>query len=407
MLLKATKIEPDFPVLNTRSRHQGPGGAFPIGTPILRRAALLFIAFLISSAGISAQYVTNDIKALRTGREIFLAGCAGCHGSDGKGAPDTTVGFEKPDTFPDFTRCDQTTAEVDVDYKAIVRGGGRARGFSRIMPSFGGVLSPDQIDLVVAYLRSLCRDKSWPRGELNFPRAIATEKAFPEDEVVITSAMNAQGAAGVENEFAYERRFGKRNQLEISVPFRFNEESNGHWLGGLGDVGVGVKHVFFSSLNTGSILGAQGEVIFPSGNQSRVFGTGVTVFETFASYGQFLPAKSYLQLQFGSDLPKDTMRAPRSIFGRAAIGRTFAGNAGFGRQWSPMTEFLFEHDFAAGAKTNFDILPEFQVTLNKRQHVRAAFGVRVPVNNTAGRPVQVVFYLLWDTADGRLQDGWK
>jgi hypothetical protein len=31
------------------------------------------------------------------------------------------LGFAKPDSFPDFTRCDQTSAEYDVDYKATIR----------------------------------------------------------------------------------------------------------------------------------------------------------------------------------------------------------------------------------------------------------------------------------------------
>jgi len=345
--------------------------------------------------------------SLRTGREIFLAACVSCHGPDGKGMPETTAGFEKPSTFPDFTRCDQTTPEYDVDWKATIRDGGRGRGFSRIMPSFGGALTPDQIDLVVGYLRSLCRDKAWPRGELNLPRAIATEKAYPEDEVVITTAVNARGTGAVNNELVYERRFGKKNQLEISAPFSFAKQNSGSWFGGLGDIGLGVKRVLFSSLHTGSILSAQGEVIFPSGNRSRGFGTGVTVFETFASYGQFLPANSFLQLQLGTDLPKSTVNTPRSIFGRAALGKSFRQSRGLGRMWSPMTELLFDRDFETGAKTNFDILPEFQVTLSKRQHVRADVGVRVPVTNTAGRPVQVVFYVLWDWFDGRIQDGWK
>jgi hypothetical protein len=47
-----------------------------------------------------------------------------------------------------------------------------------------------------------------------------------------------------------------------------------------------------------------------------------------------------------------------------------------------------------------------QVTLSKRQHVRANLGVRVPVSNTAGRPIQVMFYVLWDWQDGRLNKGW-
>jgi hypothetical protein len=58
------------------------------------------------------------------------------------------------------------------------------------------------------------------------------------------------------------------------------------------------------------------------------------------------------------------------------------------------------------AKTNWDVLPQMQVTISKRQHIRANLGVRIPVNNTAGRQVQVMFYLLWDWFDGRLNEGW-
>ena len=61
----------------------------------------------------------------------------------------------------------------------------------------------------------------------------------------------------------------------------------------------------------------------------------------------------------------------------------------------------------AGAKTNCDLMPEFQVTLSKRQHVRFNAGVRIPATNTAGRPVQLMFYLLWDRQDGRLLEGWR
>jgi hypothetical protein len=101
------------------------------------------------------------------------------------------------------------------------------------------------------------------------------------------------------------------------------------------------------------------------------------------------------------------MKAPQSVFGRAAIGKNLRQGQGLGRLWVPMTELVFDRDLETGARTNFDVLPEFQVTLNKRQHVRADIGVQIPVTNTAGRPVQVVFYVLWDWFDGKLQDGWK
>jgi hypothetical protein len=32
--------------------------------------------------------------------------------------------------------------------------------------------------------------------------------------------------------------------------------------------------------------------------------------------------------------------------------------------------------------------------------------VRTPATNTAGRPVQLMMYLLWDWGDGKLTEGW-
>ena len=70
----------------------------------------------------------NAALDLSSGEAIYKSGCITCHGPTGAGMPSTTVGFEQPDTFPDFTRCDQTTPELDIDYSAIIRDGGPARG---------------------------------------------------------------------------------------------------------------------------------------------------------------------------------------------------------------------------------------------------------------------------------------
>ena len=75
--------------------------------------------------------------------------------------------------------------------------------------------------------------------------------------------------------------------------------------------------------------------------------------------------------------------------------------------WSPMVEFIADRDFATGASTNWDIAPQMQVTLNKRQHIRANVGVRMPLNNRGDRSTSIGFYLLWDWFDGGLREGWK
>jgi mono/diheme cytochrome c family protein len=342
---------------------------------------------------------------LETGKQIWEAACTACHGSDGKGTPQSIAGFQKPDTFPDFTRCDQTTSELDTDYKAVIVHGGPYRGFSTIMPAFGSALTDDQINKVIQYLRGFCTNSHWPRGELNLPRALVTEKAYPEDEVVTTTALNANGAPGVTTDVVYEQRFGVKNEIEVDMPFTFQNQ-NHTWYGGVGDTSIGWKRVLFSSLPAGSIFSVQGEVRFPLGNKARGMGTGVTTFETFAAYDQLLPWNFFFQLQDGAELPVDTHIAPQSVFWYTTVGWNFAEDHRLGRLWSPMMEFLADRDLRTGAQTGWDVMPEMEVTINKRQHLRAAAGFRIPIVNTAGRQKQVLFYLLWDSQEGKLTEGW-
>jgi mono/diheme cytochrome c family protein len=351
-----------------------------------------------------AQKPTKELK-LDTGKEIFEAACIGCHGPQGKGQPQSTLGFEPPATYPDFTDCGGTTPERNFDWKATVHEGGPIRGFSQIMPSFAEALTLQQIDSVIAYLREQCTEAAWPRGELNLPRALVTEKAYPEDEVVWTAGGNTGGLGSVSSAVVYEQRFGLRNQLEFAAPFNFVERSNGKWVGGVGDLVFGYKRVVISTLKTGSILSLQGELSVPTGNQRSGLGTGVTTFETFAAFGQLLPRFSFFQMQTGAELPTNS-KAPKAVFWRANVGKTFSQIQGFGRSWSPMAEFLADRDLVTGAKTNWDVVPQMQVTLSRRQHVRLNIGVRTPMTNTAGRSKQILFYLLWDWFDGSLRDGW-
>jgi mono/diheme cytochrome c family protein len=360
------------------------------------------VGLCLSEPAFAAPRGQNGQPGSGSGATIYRAACAACHGADGRGTPQTTIGFDKPDTFPDFTACDQTTPELDIDWKATIRDGGRARGFSRIMPAFGDALTSADIDAVVAYLRGLCREAAWPRGELNLPRPIATEKAFPENEAVVSTSTRASGAHDVTTTAVYERRIGVANQVEVSVPFASVRDASG-----VGDISVGFKRALYSSLRRGSIVAVQGEAVLPTGDSMRGLGAGVTVFEAFAAYGQVLPSDAFLQLQGGTEQPSDTAIAPRAVFARAALGKSFRQEDGLGRMWSPMLELVADRDFEPDSRTNVDIMPEMQVTLSRRQHVRASAGVQVPVSNTSGRGVQILFYVLWDWFDGRLADGWR
>ncbi len=341
----------------------------------------------------------------RTARELYLAACAACHGADGTGAPRAQVGFSTP--LPDFTDCSFATREPDSDWFAVTHDGGPARAFSPLMPAFGEALTDAEIQQTLDYLRTFCDDDGWPRGELNLPRAMFTEKAYPEDEVVVTTGLRVDEPRAVGNELLYETRFGDRYAVELVVPFSFTDTGPGGdgWIGGLEDVAIGVKAALFHSLETGAIFGLNGEVVLPTGDEDEGFGSGVTVFEPFLTYGQLLPRVGFLQLQAGLELPAEPAQKDREAFWRGAYGYTFTSGR-FGRSWTPMLEVLGARALVDAAETEWDLVPQLHVSLSTRQHIQANLAVRVPMTQTEERSVEVLLFVLWDWFDGGLTQGW-
>ena len=338
------------------------------------------------------------------GRALYQNACAACHGADGRGVAPSILGFDTP--VPDFTDCSFATPEPDADWMAVMHDGGPARAFDRRMPAFGEALSEAELQQILDYVRGFCTDSAWPRGELNLPRALVTEKAFPENEAVLTTTVAVSGAQGVGNEFLYERRVGPRSQFEIAVPLLLEDTAGDGWQRGLGDLAVAVKHALFHSPENGSIFSVTGEVVLPTGKESAGLGGGVTIFEPFVAFGQILPDDGFLQLQAGLELPTNSELAGREAFWRTAVGRTFTQGR-FGRAWSPMVEVLAARELEEGAHVQWDLLPQMQVTLNRRQHLMINAGVRIPLGDRQGRSTQVIAYFLWDWFDGGLLDGWR
>lgn len=338
-----------------------------------------------------------------TGKELYMQACANCHGADGKGASVNQLALQTAP--PDFTDCSFATREPDGDWISIAHQGGPTRGFSREMPAFGDALSREDLQKIMNHIRTFCTDKDWPRGELNLPRPLVTEKAYPEDEAVLTSIFDVENEGAVTNEIVYERRFGARNQIEIVFPFGYSEQQNGNWTGGhLGDMAIGVKRTLYHNINSGSIFSITGEVILPTGDESIGFGSGTTILEPFASFGQILPMGGFLHVQTGIEYPLLRDKAGDEAFWRAALGKRINPNP-WGTTWSPMIEFLGSRELESGAVNHWDIAPQMQVTLNRRQNIMLNFGVRIPADDPS-RDTRLMVYLLWDWFDGGLLEGW-
>jgi mono/diheme cytochrome c family protein len=381
------------------------GIPFTLTLPRTLSICLLSLFLASAAAGQTSAPLEPAARGLISGEAIYRAGCAGCHGPNGEGAAQTSTMFDRPSTFPDFSDCSGTTPELDVDWRATIAQGGHGRGFSPIMPAFADELSSAQIDAVIKYLRTLCHSTRYPRGELNLPRPLVTEKAFPESEAIQTIGIATRKAPDVNSEFSYEGRLSARNQVEVAVPYSSVIGESGTRAGGIGDVAIGLKRVLFASHQ--SIVSGFAEIAAPTGNSDKGLGSGTTTFSFHAMAGQILPGDSFIQAQVGTDQPRHTDIAPRTLFWRVNVGKSFREEGGLGRMWSPMFEVVSDRDFVEGGAANVDVVPQFQLTLSRRQHVRANVGLQIPASNRDGRSTQVVFYLLWDWFDGSFFEGWR
>jgi len=107
---------------------------------VLKRIVdVLQIAALIGAAVFVVLLFANEpdtTAAATTGKEVFTANCARCHGPDGEGGVGPRLAGTVVVEYPD-----------EEDQAAVIRDG---RGG---MPSFSNRLTPEQISAVVAYTR--------------------------------------------------------------------------------------------------------------------------------------------------------------------------------------------------------------------------------------------------------------
>jgi hypothetical protein len=292
------------------------------------------------------------------------------------------------------------------DWMAVATRGGPVRGLDRHMPAFGDALSQEQIQQVVKYLWTFCADASWPRGDLNLPRAFFTEKAFPENETVWTTVLDGGAPRAVTNQLVYEHRIGSRGQYEVTVPLNFRQGADGAaWSRGLGDIELALRRTFYASTARGTIVAAGGAVTLPTGKESEGLGEGMRVYEPFAMWGQILGQNGSLQVHTGYEISSDHAKGPNEAFLRTALGYTLAGDKGFGRQWSPMAELTLARP--DGAAAEWSVAPQIQISLSRLQHVLVSVGMNLPLNQRTDRKPQILTYIIWDWFDGGLFQFWK
>ena len=116
-----------------------------MGLLVKRMISVGCVAMMLSVA--TAVFVAPAFGAdLAKGKAIYMGKCVKCHGEKGKGDGPKAVDMEKKPA--DHTDKAKMAKFTDADLKKAVKEG------KRPMPAYGKKLTDEQIDDVIAYVRS-------------------------------------------------------------------------------------------------------------------------------------------------------------------------------------------------------------------------------------------------------------
>ena len=121
-----------------------------------RRGILTFVVVLgAMGAAFASRPAAPDKEAYVRGQKVYAQRCFFCHGeqADGNGPLSAQLTGSKPRDFRQ-----KHLAERPPDaLKRTILNGGEAVGLNPMMPAWGGILSPQEIDDVVVFIQTVSR----------------------------------------------------------------------------------------------------------------------------------------------------------------------------------------------------------------------------------------------------------
>lgn len=136
----------------------------------MRRGPVILFGLALLGAGGSAAWLAYGYLAksaqVASGRQVYEAQCASCHGADLKGQPNWQTPLPNGRLpAPPHDATGHTWHHSDADLFTIVKEGVGALvpGYESDMPAFEGVLTDDQIRAALAFIKS-----TWPEREREY-----------------------------------------------------------------------------------------------------------------------------------------------------------------------------------------------------------------------------------------------
>lgn len=324
---------------------------------------------------------------LQETERIFHTLCSSCHGKDGGGISDEDVRRLGLDKAPaNFRDVQFNSREPRYVWKRVIRDGGARHGYSRYMPSFGGILSEGQIEQIVKYIKSLGYDQSYPQGELNFTRAMFTTKAFPEDELIYIGNYTKSEVASYKQTVYFAKRIGNVYQVEFKNSFIHSSDFSGEFE-------AGIKWNFLH-LEDNLIISSFGlEVAIPYlSDEKWSYVPYLALGKGFGNHFSF-QISSKLKHSLASKEIKLNLSSVFHFIPTVEVGRTIIPGLEFSADYAPGEGYLFP-----------SLVPQLYFSISKRAHLALNIGFKQPLR-TSDEKFSIVGFLLWEYIDGWFFEG--
>ena len=342
--------------------------------------------------GVILLFSTNAAAAdVDAGRDVFATSCATCHGPNGSPDPDSPIVQGLGVVPADLSDPLFNSREPAGDWEMVVKHGGDAMGLAAQMPPHKEALTDEQVENVVAYVKSIVDTSAFPPGEMNLFLPTRTKKAFPEDEVVYKGRMTPEaGQDAYKNVLEIEKRVGKAGQVVVELVHENNAARNE-----LTEIEAGYKQ----ALSWSERYVLSGAVIVAKPVDSA---DGDGELQTYLAYGTELSPRWILQSSLRLKFPFEG-----ASDGAAELaGIVHYVHSPWARRVFPALEVVAERPFrTSNGDLEWAALPQVRIGLTKGGHVALNLGVELPLSDQAWDE-RYYITLLWDFADGGFFKGW-
>ncbi len=343
---------------------------------------ILFFGFPILGFG--------EIGDILRGETLFDKNCVVCHGTNAKGNGPLAVTL--PTQPANLTDCRLTGEDPVEVLEGIIRHGGSYTGLSTVMPAWGKKLSDRDISDIAAFVKTLCTDKEWITGDLNFPRPLITGKAFPEQELIVGGKFSQGDQNQSSQSIDLEYRIDGLTNIEVSTGAVRMDPRNESAYSGLSDSSISVRRVLVFDYAQNYLVAASLKLQFPTGDEDRGLGSGEHIWQPGIRAG-WRHGQIVTQVDTRVIIPAASSDQNTKLRYNLALGYMIEPDPRL--EITPMIEFINQTRMNGPNKgdTLSSLVPLIRI---KWLQYSAGFGAQVPISRRKDFDVRALFDLTYE-----------